>query len=394
MAADGTQVSSKSSANALDPPEGEAPGAAAAALRRRRPSGATSTSGDPDESVAAKRKFPKHLVEIYDIDCMLGQGAFSTVWRCTHRQSGQVRALKKIDTLELSPREIAHEIALMKLLRHPNVVRCYDVFLEAHFVNIVVDMFTGGDLVDGLNAHRQDRGRIPDAQLANLTRQMVAAVIHVHSLCIIHRDIKGENFLTDRPDIGDPECVVALADFGTAARLEPGATLSDKVGTPAFWAPEVCMGQYDFLADVWAVGVTVFILLCGALPFEGEAAICQPVASGALSFSAPYFATSACVDFLAACLAKDPGSRPQASEVARLPWMETPVPSSAPRPAISAHSFAEALGSAAETIGSILGGLCACFTGLCLELLAASEPAPKSPSSTKQAADEAVASDD
>jgi len=185
------------------------------------------------------KKFPKKLVEIYSIESQVGAGAFSTVWKAVHRNTKQVRAVKRIDTSELSACEIAHEIALMRLLRHENVVRCYDVFLEAQYVTILVDMFNGGDLVDGLNAHRRAYGRIPNAQLAHLARQMIAAVAHVHSLQVVHRDVKGENFLSDRPDIGDPGCKVALADFGTAIRIEPGEKVHNKVGTPAFWAPEI-----------------------------------------------------------------------------------------------------------------------------------------------------------
>lgn len=328
---------------------------------------------------SAKRKFPKHLVEIYDIEAMLGQGAFSTVFRCVHRATGQVRAVKKIDTWSLSPRDIAHEIALMKLLRHQNVVRCYDVFLEAQFVNIVVDIFTGGDLVDGLNAHRRARGRIPDAQLALLTRQMVAAIIHVHSLGIVHRDIKGENFLSDRPDIGDPECIVALADFGTAARLEVGATLSDKVGTPAFWAPEVFSGKYDFLVDVWALGVTVFLLLSATLPFEGEENICAPVGENEVPFTEPSFGmTKLCKDFVAACLTKDPKLRPPALEAQRHAWMKTPAPAGKSQ-STAGSWFRERAGNVASCFGGICAGICRCGWDVCLEILA--QPSEKNPSS-------------
>eukprot|EP00420_Gonyaulax_spinifera_P018878 CAMPEP_0197916504 /NCGR_PEP_ID=MMETSP1439-20131203/82102_1 /TAXON_ID=66791 /ORGANISM="Gonyaulax spinifera, Strain CCMP409" /LENGTH=438 /DNA_ID=CAMNT_0043538531 /DNA_START=44 /DNA_END=1357 /DNA_ORIENTATION=- len=278
-----------------------------------------------EKVVATTRKrFPKHLVDIYDIKSLLGQGAFSTVWRCVHRATGTTRAVKKIDTSELSPREIAHEIALMRLLRNPNVVRCYDVFLEAQYVNIVIDIFTGGDLIDGLNAHRKSCGRVPDAQLAHLSRQMVAAVAHIHSLKIVHRDIKGENFLCDRPDIGDPECRIALADFGTAKRIEPGELLTAHVGTPPFWSPEMWAGRYDFLVDVWAVGVTAYILLSGSLPFDGEVDIRKPVMAGKLPFTPPQCASEKCVDFLGRCLIKDPKGRPSAAELQRHPWMLTP----------------------------------------------------------------------
>ncbi|CAE8615326.1 unnamed protein product [Polarella glacialis] len=284
-------------------PEGLSP-ASSAAARVQGPPSSRSSSGP-------RKNFPKHLVENYVIEGLLGQGAFSTVWRAVHRATGQVRAVKKIDTSDLSPPKIAHEIALMRMLRHENVVRCYDVFLEAQYVSIVVDMFNGGDLVDGLNAYRRVHGRVPNAQLAHLARQMIAAVAHVHSLQICHRDVKGENFLSDRPDIGDPQCKVALADFGTAIRVGPGERLVQRVGTPAFWAPEVFGDGYDFLVDIWAVGVTTFILLTGALPFDGEVQICSSggpagfeflatprgglrAASGTPPFAVPYYSTKLC----------------------------------------------------------------------------------------------------
>jgi len=330
----------------------------------------------------SRKKFPKHLTELYDIECMLGQGAFSTVWQCKHRATGQIRALKKIDTQELSPRDIAHEIALMKLLLHRNVVRCYDVFLEAQFVNIVVDLFTGGDLVDGLNAHRKARGRIPDAQLAVIARQMVAALVHVHSLCIVHRDVKGENFLSDRPDIGDPKCVIALADFGTAARLEPRATLCEKLGTPAFWAPEVWQARYDFKVDVWAVGITTFVLLSGCLPFEGEAAICRPVEQGQLPFRQPSYASQNCVNFIAACLAKDPTRRPDALALNRHLWMETPSPTRIPPPPTKTQQGLATTGSVLRMLGGCLVGLCSCLSGVCMDLLTLGDKAPPSSSTS------------
>jgi serine/threonine protein kinase len=320
--------------------------------------------GGEDDGATPRRKFPKHLVEIYDIECLLGSGAFSTVWQCRHRSTSQVRAVKKIDTSEVGPRDIAHEIALMKLLRHQNVVRCYDVFLEVQFVNIVVDLFPGGDLIDGLNNHRKTRGRIPNDQLANLARQAVAATVHVHSLCIVHRDIKGENFLSNVPDIGDPACIVALADFGTACRLEPGTTLSEKVGTPNFWAPEVFACKYDFLCDVWALGVTIFLLSSGTPPFEGEAAICAPVGEGQLPFVPPSHMTDLCIAFLAKCMTKDPSQRPNAPELQRLDWLTQTGPPEEPPPPQDP--------SVARAVGGVALGICSCFAGVCIDMLASS----------------------
>lgn len=331
------------------------------------PRGAAGDASLPPQARSG-RVFPKHLVEIYDIDGMLGAGAFSTVWRCTHRATGVVRAVKKIDTSELSPREIAHEIALMRLLRHENVVRCYDVFLEAQFVNVVVDMFQGGDLIDGMSLHHSTAGLIPDVQLARIARQMLAAVAHVHSLLIVHRDVKGENFLADRPDIGDPECRVALADFGTAQRLEPGETLSTQVGTPAFWAPEVWEGQYEYLVDVWAVGVTTFILMAGKLPFESSASCPSP------RLVMPKNTPAACSSFITSCLEADARARPIAADLTNHEWLTARLDAQANGFIESAQKNFVVVGRV--VFGALRGSLICCCSCLGALLLSMCEPEP------------------
>lgn len=244
------------------------------------------------------------------------------VYRCVHHKTREVRAVKRINTSDLHPRDIAHEIAMMKILRDSNIVHCYDVFLDAQYVNVVIDMFAGGDLVDGLHRHYKNRrGPIPGNQLAHLTRQMVAAVVHVHNLNIVHRDIKGENFLSNTPDIGDPDCHIALSDFGTAIRLRPDEKLTHKVGTTAFWAPEVWHGSYSHEVDIWGLGITTYVLLTGALPFDGEEAICRPVEPGKRPFPVRGNASAECLDFIEGCLDKDPARRWMAASAAEHIWL-------------------------------------------------------------------------
>lgn len=328
--------------------------------------GGNGGSASEDLAPVRQKKFPKHLMEIYDVQGLIGRGGFSTVWRCVHRATGQVRAVKKIDTSELSPREVAKEVAVMRLLRHVNVVRCYDVFLEAQFVNVVVDMFAGGDLIDGLNVHRKQRGRISDPQMAHIAKQMLSAVAHIHSLQIVHRDVKGENFLADQSDIGDPACNIALADFGTAKRLEPGKTLAEKVGTPAFWAPEIWDGAYDTGVDVWAVGITAFILLTGSLPFQGEDQIRKPIEKGQAPFKIPRYATQPCIDFIAACLSKDKSKRPRAADALQRSWMASSSPKTrCPQSRNSQVARTPSNSSVRLLCGAVAGGLYTLMSGCC-----------------------------
>mmetsp|Transcript_69214 Transcript_69214/g.165962 ORF Transcript_69214/g.165962 Transcript_69214/m.165962 type:complete len:382 (+) Transcript_69214:130-1275(+) len=339
----------------------------------------------------ASRRTNHHLAEIYDVDVQLGHGTFSTVWRCRNRQSGEVRAIKKIDTSEVPPQIIAREISMMKLLTcHPNVVHCHHVFLEDKYVNIVVDEFAGGDLIDGMQHHFKEHGAIANDQLARISRQMVAAVSHVHKLQIVHRDIKGENFLADRQDIADPRCHIALADFGSAVRIAPGERLSDPVGTRAYWAPEVWNGSYGQECDMWAAGVTTHVLLMGALPDTSS----STGADGACC-KVPSTVPPTCAQFLQAVLRAEPAQRLTAAQALVHPWL---APHATPETDVSTagashRSLLPAAQGAASSCFSFIGdvvlsiGMFSCTLVACgLEVLLGSKPSEQPPPEAAESA--------
>lgn len=329
---------------------------------RRLRSGAN--ADDDDDVAAAPSKFPKHFMQIYDVGEKLGEGGNSTVWQCVHKVSRKARAVKKVDTADLPPNEIAYEIAIMRLLRHESVVKCHDVFLEDKFVNIVVDLFGGGDLIVGLRQHRSTRGAISNSQLANLTSQMMAAVAHIHGLSVVHRDVKGENFLTDLTDIGNPKCRVALADFGTAVIIQEREMLTQQMGTRAYWSPELWRSSYDRKCDVWALGVTLYVLSAGALPFNGQEEIekictCPTSETDGRTLRSPLQRAIAAEkltpdgnDFISACLTMDLQTRPSAEELLKHPFLTTP------------QKNAPTSGGIGSILLGCLLGLCTCFCEL------------------------------
>jgi serine/threonine protein kinase len=272
--------------------------------------------------------FPASLLERYDVkdDKPIAFGRFSKVFTSQCRCTGKKYAIKQLGFVG-TPRKIAHEIAMMKLCgHHRNVVTCYGVYLGATSINIIVDMFRGGDLIDGLFVHcAAARGRIPDSLLARMCHQMVSALRHVHQLHIIHRDMKGENFLLSMKDITDSQCRIAISDFGNATWLDPGQELCAKAGTSAFWAPEVWSCKYNFQADVWALALTVFILLAGDLPFTGKDEICRP---GGPRYEFPTGTSAKCKDFIQLCLTEDPRKRLTIEEAYSHLWFCTDQPQS------------------------------------------------------------------
>lgn len=341
------------------------PASGSSGLSQRRLSTETLNTRAPEQN-----QLQKKLLEVYEIEKYLGEGAFSKVWRCVHKKTKEPRAVKVID---MSPdsgvnrKDVRIEIAMMRLLRHENVVRCYDVFMEPESVNIVVDIFTGGDLMDGMSAHYERRGPIPECQVRHLARQMAAALAHIHGLNITHRDIKGENFLLDRKDIGDLDCQVALADFGTAVLMRAGQmTTTEQVGTRSFWPPEIWRAErYGQAVDIWAMGVTTFVLLAGRLPFDADetqqAEVCRPVAAGELLFTPYDSAHGPCVDFLAACMTGEAAKRPTAAALAASsPWLLN-TSRAPPVDATPAEQGLQAAGGCLRLVGLLAVACCHCL---------------------------------
>eukprot|EP00746_Dinoflagellata_sp_MGD_P008235 gnl/MRDRNA2_/MRDRNA2_116460_c0_seq1.p1 gnl/MRDRNA2_/MRDRNA2_116460_c0~~gnl/MRDRNA2_/MRDRNA2_116460_c0_seq1.p1 ORF type:complete len:812 (-),score=187.17 gnl/MRDRNA2_/MRDRNA2_116460_c0_seq1:107-2542(-) len=256
----------------------------------------------------------KRLIEVYDVGAKLGEGAFGVVHECTHRETAKAYAVKMIDKVEQEVDDIQREIDMIQTFKHRNVVGCLDVFMEKCFVCIVMEKYTGGDLVDGLQAHLKAKGKIQDHQLIHVAQQMTAAIDHLHGKTVVHRDVKGDNFLMDRPEITDPECHVALTDFGTAVYLRDDEKLTEHTGTRAFWSPEMCDRSYGFKVDVWALGVVSYGLLDGTFPFKDEKQIKE---------KKPRLpkVTVKCADFLKRCLEKDHRKRLSANEALNHPWI-------------------------------------------------------------------------
>lgn len=256
----------------------------------------------------------KRLIEVYDVGAKLGEGAFGVVHECTHREKGGTYAVKMIDKVEQEIDDIQREIDMIQTFKHRNVVGCMDVFMEKCFVCIVMEKYTGGDLVDGLQAHLKTKGKIPDHQIRSVCSQMAAGIHHLHSKEVVHRDVKGDNFLMDRPDITDPDCHVSLTDFGTAVYIKPDESLSEHTGTRAFWSPEMCDRNYGMKVDVWAMGVVSYGLLDGTFPFKDEKQIKE---------KKPRLpkVSAKCADFLKKSLEKDHRKRLSSEEAMNHPWI-------------------------------------------------------------------------
>eukprot|EP00928_Gymnodinium_smaydae_P079984 TRINITY_DN63797_c0_g1_i1.p1 TRINITY_DN63797_c0_g1~~TRINITY_DN63797_c0_g1_i1.p1 ORF type:complete len:808 (-),score=184.96 TRINITY_DN63797_c0_g1_i1:239-2662(-) len=257
------------------------------------------------------------LLDGYSLGDVIGQGAFGIVYACKRLDgTGEERAVKMIDKVESTLAEIQHEEAMLRKLAHTSIVRLHEVYYERVFVCMVMDVYRGGDLISGMQGHWEKKGMIPPGKLPAVYYQMLRAIAWLHEHQCVHRDIKGDNYLLDRPDIVDPDLRIFLSDFGTVEEVKPGKRLSKKCGTRIYWAPEVFQMSYALKVDVWATGVICYGLVNGKFPFKPTEADVK-CKSPRLPSSCP----KECADFILQLLAKKEAERVDAAAALKHPWL-------------------------------------------------------------------------
>lgn len=165
--------------------------------------------------------------------------------------------------IEQQLRQLKYEIEILSTIDHPNIIKLYDVYEDNKYIHLVFEYCSGGDLFDEIAS----RGHYSENEAAGLIWKMLLSINHLHSVGICHRDIKPENFLFDSK-LSTKE--LKLIDFGLSSKFgEKNQHFKSVVGTPYYIAPEVIRGNYTKSCDIWSVGVILYLLLSGTLPFPG-----------------------------------------------------------------------------------------------------------------------------
>lgn len=210
------------------------------------------------------------LLDKYALGKVLGQGAFGVVYSCKKKGTKDEFAVKMIDQVETPLAEIRQEAEMLFKLNHPCVVKLHDVYYEKVFVCMVMDIYRGGDMIEGMQLHWKTKGMLPIPVVQNVSKQMVDGIAWLHKNSVVHRDVKGDNYLMDRNTIESTDIRVYLSDFGTVCDIGPNERLSHKCGTKTYWSPEFFKLAYGLKVDIWAIGVVMFGLVTGRFPFKGE----------------------------------------------------------------------------------------------------------------------------
>ena len=281
----------------------------------------TTTSTAPFQEDSPSGKPFSHF---YIRETQLGKGGFATVYRCRHKRSGLTYAVKEVDTTNSSKAEAAtlqDEIMALKYLRGaPSIVRLYDVFEEGKISYLILEEMRGGDLL-----HRIiDKEVYTEREARDVCTVLFSAVNYCHKKQIAHRDIKLENLLLKEEN---NDALIKLADFGFAKKVKRKNGLKTFLGTPSFMAPEIFNLRtegYDQRCDLWSVGVVVFALLGGYLPFEGNPKEISVLATrGVYSFHEEYWrdVSPPAKKLISSFLQVDPDRRLSAHQAMSSRWM-------------------------------------------------------------------------
>lgn len=289
------------------------------AIKPRSSSAAAAAKGSPNMQMRSGpsrwRPTEEHIGK-YRLLKTIGKGNFAKVKLARHVPTGKEVAIKIIDKTQLNPsslQKLFREVRIMKMLDHPNIVKLFQVIETEKTLYLVMEYASGGEVFDYLVMH----GRMKEKEARAKFRQIVSAVQYCHQKRIIHRDLKAENLLLDS------EMNIKIADFGFSNEFTPGSKLDTFCGSPPYAAPELFQGRkYDGPeVDVWSLGVILYTLVSGSLPFDGSTLreLRERVLRG--KYRVPFYMSTDCENLLRKFLVLNPGKRASLETIMRDRWM-------------------------------------------------------------------------
>lgn len=249
----------------------------------------------------------------YTVSEILGNGHFGIVQKGKNIKTNQEVAVKVIDKSKLKLKDyelIVRENSIMKLINHTNLVTLIDYFEDENTIYIVMELLEGGDLMDYLG---EKKGKISERSAAKIIKKIAEGIKYMNCYGLIHRDLKPENIVFKKKD---DISSLKIIDFGLTRTLAFGENASEAMGTIFYIAPEIYTRKpYNNKVDIWSIGVILYLLLSGTLPFDDESQddnlIGKKVVFSQQEYPSENFGTrsNACIELIDACLEKNPIKR-------------------------------------------------------------------------------------
>ncbi|XP_014261911.1 maternal embryonic leucine zipper kinase-like [Cimex lectularius] len=257
------------------------------------------------------------LKSLYDIDKTIGTGGFAKVKLATHLLTGEKVAIKIMDKELLGddyPR-VKMELQALKSISHHHICKLYQVLETPTHFFMIMEYCSGGELFD----HIVEKSKLTEAEARSFFRQILSAVAYLHKKGYAHRDLKPENILLDK------DLNLKLIDFGLCANPAGGMSshLKTSCGSPTYAAPELIQGKkyLGSQVDVWSLGVLLYALLCGFLPFDSDSieSLYKKILSGV--YDEPPWLTEQSKNIIKNMLQIDPKNRITIDQLLVHPWL-------------------------------------------------------------------------
>ncbi|RKO99046.1 hypothetical protein CXG81DRAFT_30313 [Caulochytrium protostelioides] len=260
------------------------------------------------------------MIGPYRLGRTLGEGEFGKVKLGTHRDTGAEVAIKLRHT------KLMREIAILRQLNHPHIVKLYDVIETPSTIGMVMSCASGGELFEYILVHRY----LKERTALRFFAQLISAVQYLHSHAIVHRDLKLENLLLDQ----DRNIVITDFGFANMSNTQEDHLLQTSCGSPCYAAPELVMsdGYVGEAADIWSCGVILYAMLCGYLPYDDDPEnpngdninrLYTYIMETELVF--PEGISAKACDLMQRMLVPDPKQRATMAEIIAHPWLHVAV---------------------------------------------------------------------
>ena len=270
-----------------------------------------------------------NFFDYYEMLDDLGEGIFGSVKLGVEKKTKERVAIKIIKKKKAKPSDIElvrTEIDIMKLCHHPNVVHLLDHFENADYIFIVMEYIRGGRLTDYM---KEKKFHFSEKRAAEIIYEIAIGVKYLHKYGIIHRDLKPDNImLTESNDKGH----IKIMDFGLSKILGKKEKTSDGFGTLTFVSPEVLIRKpYNKEIDIWSIGVILYLILSGDLPFDDEEddeqKIAKSIVFNEVEFPSKKFANKSkeVIELIKRCLTKEPKDRIKIDEIIKSDWIQSNI---------------------------------------------------------------------